>query len=173
MILYILYNKSGGIASMAKRHGGMTVKDVAARIAPTADDVPSVIAQVRHWTRAGLLKPVDRLHTGTGRWRRYSDDTIYMAALLARLSNLGITVGVLGHFVTWVYVKRSEDTHWQKCWDLAVRGNGDVFLSAAIGVIGYGTYTTQMKISTRKPDVLLSEPLSIVINLSAVFGAVR
>ena len=46
--------------------------------------------RIRHWTREGLLLPVNQHHAGTGRRRRYSPDTSYEAAVLNALASSGL-----------------------------------------------------------------------------------
>lgn len=109
---------------MVKRHGGLTVKDVAARISPTPDDVPSVIAQIRHWTREGLLKPTDRLRTGTGRWRRYSEESVYFAAVIHSLTQIGWTTGPLQDAMVMLrlQITTTRNTDGDSPWDDAIVG---------------------------------------------------
>jgi len=48
----------------------------------TAEEASRLTRLVRHWTSMDLLKPEGAKHTGTGRSREYSADTICRAAVL-------------------------------------------------------------------------------------------
>jgi hypothetical protein len=60
-----------------------SVGEVAARIARSDDpgEIALITRQLRHWTALGLLTPVEGLHTGSGRHRRYDRRGLFVAAV--------------------------------------------------------------------------------------------
>jgi hypothetical protein len=69
----------------------LTVGQIVEQVGPVAPDAAAAMSErIRHWTREGLLLPVNQQHGGTGRHRRYSADTSYEAAVLNALANAGL-----------------------------------------------------------------------------------
>jgi hypothetical protein len=69
----------------------LTVGQIVEQLGAVASDSAAAISErIRHWTREGLLIPVDQHHAGTGRHRRYSSDISYEAAVLNSLANAGL-----------------------------------------------------------------------------------
>ena len=54
----------------------LRLRDLAEKIAPSAEDLPSTIERIRHWTREGLLTPVGERNPGTGHKRRYDEEAV-------------------------------------------------------------------------------------------------
>jgi DNA-binding transcriptional MerR regulator len=67
---------------------------LAEQLAPIApNDVDATMQQIRHWTREGLLIPLQHLHSGPGMHREYHpEDTRYEAAVLSVVANLGLPI---------------------------------------------------------------------------------
>jgi hypothetical protein len=69
----------------------LTVGQIVEQLGPVTPDAAAAMSErIRHWTREGLLLPVNQHHAGTGRHRRYSADTSYEAAVLDALANAGL-----------------------------------------------------------------------------------
>ena len=68
----------------------LTVGQIVEQLGPVAPDASAMSERVRHWTREGLLLPVNSHHAGTGRHRRYSPDAGYEAAVLNALATAGL-----------------------------------------------------------------------------------
>jgi hypothetical protein len=69
----------------------LTVGEIVEQLGPlTPDQAAALSERIRHWTREGLLVPIDQHHAGTGRHRRYSIDTSYEAAVLNALASAGL-----------------------------------------------------------------------------------
>jgi DNA-binding transcriptional MerR regulator len=78
----------------------LTVGQIAEQLGAVAPDSAAAISErIRHWTREGLLVPVDQHHAGTGRHRRYSSDISYEAAVLNSLADAGL------HLVSRPYIQ--------------------------------------------------------------------
>jgi DNA-binding transcriptional MerR regulator len=72
---------------------GLTIRGLAERLAPIAPDTDATMQQIRHWTREGLLFPIqDTLHSGPGVHRVYNDDAVYEAAVLSVVANAGLPI---------------------------------------------------------------------------------
>jgi hypothetical protein len=66
------------------------VSDLAAIAGMPEPMLPLMIERVRHWTREGLLEPVDTLLTGTGHHRRYPEEAAFSVLVLNTLANFGV-----------------------------------------------------------------------------------
>jgi DNA-binding transcriptional MerR regulator len=70
-----------------------TIHGLAKRLAQIAPDVDATVQQIRHWTREGLLLPIqDTLHSGTGVHRVYNNDAVYEGAILSVIANAGLPI---------------------------------------------------------------------------------
>jgi hypothetical protein len=52
--------------------------------------MPLMSERIRHWTREGLLEPVDTLLTGTGHHRRFGPDAAFNVLVLNVLADFGV-----------------------------------------------------------------------------------
>jgi len=77
----------------------LTVGQIVEQLSAVAPDPAAISERIRHWTREGILVPVDQHHAGTGRHRRYTSDTGYEAAVLNSLANAGL------HLVSRPYIQ--------------------------------------------------------------------
>jgi len=77
----------------------LTVGQIVQQLGLVAPDPAASSERIRHWTREGLLVPVDQHHAGTGRHRRYSLDAAYEAAILNALASAGL------HLVSRPYIQ--------------------------------------------------------------------
>jgi hypothetical protein len=68
----------------------LTVCQIVEQLRPVAPDATAMKERLRHWTREGLLLPVNQHHAGTGRHRRYGSDASYEAAILNALATCGL-----------------------------------------------------------------------------------
>jgi hypothetical protein len=79
------------VGSPEFKAASLTVRRIVEQLSPVVPDAAAAMSErIRHWTREGLLLPIDQHHAGTGRHRRYSPDTSYDAAVLNALANAGI-----------------------------------------------------------------------------------
>lgn len=77
----------------------LSVGDIAERLGSLAPDATATVERLRHWTREGLLAPVDQ-HRGTGKHRRYKENVTFDAAVLTALADAGLQI-------TRPYVRRA------------------------------------------------------------------
>ena len=109
----------------------LTVSELAERVAPAGDKaaIERITRQLRHWTLNQVLEPVGGLHTGPGRHRRYSAKSVYMAALIVELSDMGFPIGLLSAVIKGVKFSftdpRRDDL---RLWRRAIEGKGQVLL---------------------------------------------
>jgi DNA-binding transcriptional MerR regulator len=98
------------------RPGDKTLKvsDIAEALAPIAPDVEGTIQRIRHWTREGLMLPVDVMHEGPGKHRQYAADAVYDAAVLQVMTNAGLSVNSVRHLVEALKRIRSQIPKWKK-----------------------------------------------------------
>jgi DNA-binding transcriptional MerR regulator len=72
---------------------GLTVSDIAARLAPIAPNLHNTVQRLRHWGREGVLRPIESsAHAGPGVHRLYPDAVLYSAAFLCVLTTAGLPV---------------------------------------------------------------------------------
>jgi hypothetical protein len=65
----------------------LTASDIARRIQRPGEDLRVAIDRLRHWTKAGLLKPIGDAHPGTGRPKQYSKQAAVRATIVQALSD--------------------------------------------------------------------------------------
>ena len=120
---------------------GFRIAEIAERVALSGDDledVARVAEQCRYWTREGVLTPVTPKHSGSGRWRRYSTEQVYITAILAELARIGMNIGGMKRVVGWLSLKDIDDPLGDRItagdedaselWSAAINGKRNIFL---------------------------------------------
>ena len=91
----------------------------------TVEEASRLTRHLRHWTSMDLLKTEGKKHTGTGRSREYSADTIRRAAVLVELARWRVPMTVLADaFATFTDDSEAE---WEKA--VADDVDGPVYLT--------------------------------------------
>lgn len=72
-----------------------TVAGLAKSIASPKQSEVEIIRMLRHYSGEALLMPTGDVNTGTGRARLYPNDAPLRAAILLRLNQFGVPIGVL------------------------------------------------------------------------------
>ena len=170
----------------------LTVSEIAERVAPAGDKatVERITRQLRHWTLSHVIEPVGGLHTGPGRHRRYSGDSIYMAAVMVELSNMGFPVGVLHAAATSIKFgvlnpptmglgrKRLPKSELPGLWRRAIAGEGLILmhLSPEFGDEegfpenwGFGLIDASEGIDFASSD----HTTTVMVNLTKLFAPLR
>jgi DNA-binding transcriptional MerR regulator len=80
-----------------------------------------------YWTRRGYLKP-DGNGLGSGYWRRWPDDELAVAALMARLVGAGLVLDVAAK-IARAAIESGQLTHYVLLADA-------VYLSVVVDVVG-------------------------------------
>ena len=70
----------------------VTISRLAASVASIAPDQAATTQQIRHWTREGMLPPVQHQHSGPGKHREYDPDARFEVAVLSLFNDLGLPV---------------------------------------------------------------------------------
>lgn len=71
----------------------VTISGLATALAPIAPDQAATVQQLRHWTREGMLPPVEHPHSGPGKHREYAHpDAVYDAAILYLFNDMGLPI---------------------------------------------------------------------------------
>jgi len=89
----------------------------------SSEEAARLTRHIRHWTTMDLLKPEGKKHTGTGRSREYSADTIYRAAVLVELARYRVPITVLADAFS-----RFTDGNEVE-WEEAIIDRGPVYLA--------------------------------------------
>ena len=150
----------------------VTVSDLAEALAPIAPDVAGTIQRIRHWTREGVLRPIEFAHGGPGKHRRYSPAAIYSAAVLHVTTIAGLPVSqsrFLSQLMQWTDEFAMQ---WIRAHDrgLIVKSGR---LTVAVTAQG------EIRVERREPtdanasDVVLAIAVDLVKIFSQVDQAVR
>ena len=75
----------------------LTARDVARRIASSldSDEIARTAQRVKHYARDGLIYADDGGGEGPGRYRRYSDYSVFNAALVQEMKLSGVPAGAI------------------------------------------------------------------------------
>jgi DNA-binding transcriptional MerR regulator len=149
----------------------LTVGQIVEQLGPVAPDAAAMSERIRHWTREGLLLPVNQHHAGTGRHRGYSPDAVYEAAILNALATAGL------HLVSrpYVHAALSQARAALKKWQEARRAGRKlplfflVILHDMTRIGGEPTASIHEGIVKQDPTA----EMAIVLNLSQLFLRVR
>jgi DNA-binding transcriptional MerR regulator len=85
----------------------LTAGDVAKRIAPEvdSDELARTAQRVKHYARDGLIYVEDGGGEGPGRYRRYSDHSVFQAALVQEMKLSGVPVKAIRNAISKMYEK--------------------------------------------------------------------
>jgi DNA-binding transcriptional MerR regulator len=145
----------------------LTVGQIVEQLGPVAPDPAATSERIRHWTREGLLLPIDQHHAGTGRHRRYSPDASYEAAILNALANAGLQLVSRPYIQAALTQARAALKRWRQA-----RSAGQKLPSFSLvishDVEGIGAEPT----ATVHEGIVKQDPtaeIMIVVNLSRLF----
>jgi hypothetical protein len=138
----------------------LSVGDIAKRLGKLASSESAAIERARHWTREGLLLPIDQHHAGTGKHRRYPADSEYDLAILYALANAGLPNVSLPYVQAALTQSRSALSKWRKA-------PGRSFFLVITHYIDQARKPTANISNSIKHDP--DAALEIVINLSPLF----
>ena len=142
---------------------------------PTEDRRPTWIRRCQLWADAGILPMPTPQPNRSGRRRRvYREDGVPLAAVLLRLSDLGVEASLL----EWISTALQEDSkgrgRFARFWKAALQGNRStayISFSPEAGRATYG-YDEQEFGLQAWTSTLADEP-AIFLDLVAVFAEVR
>ena len=156
----------------------ITVKDVARKIAPSANgqSIGRLVEQVRYWTRLDLLEVAGPKHAGTGRWRVYPETEVLIASVLAELSDYHVSIEIMRGVVNSLreYFTQRDRKNWMhKQIQAALVGDRIVYMALSfretkeVTIVTYGSDLSNIFSNSNDPRS------SIVLNLTKIFGGVR
>jgi hypothetical protein len=142
---------------------------------PTEYHKPTWIRRCQLWPDAGILPTPTPQPNRNGRKRRlYREDTVPLAAVLLRLSDLGIETG----FLKWISTNLQNNTkgrgRFARFWQDALKGHRSTsYISFSIkdGNYSYSYDDKEFGLGAWTPT-LVDQP-AIFLNLAAVFVEVR
>jgi hypothetical protein len=142
---------------------GLTVSDIAARLAPIAPNLHNTVQRLRHWGREGVLRPIESTHAGPGIHRLYADWVIYSAAFLWVLTTAGLPVSHSRFLKTVMPEVDSAAAQWH-----AARQKGQTakFARLVIGMTAAG------EIRTGGLKDLRNAALTLEFDLAKIFAQV-
>jgi len=155
---------------------GLTVSDLVDRANPPNPAVHELwLNRGRYWSAHGILPTLGRAHKGTGRHRRFDEETVFLAAVLFRLASRPISViSAIAHTIrrdlndrtesrskdAWAAAKRGEDQHLAIFHTDAEIEGGPVFL--------------QIETFGEKVETTVQLPVEVsFLNIGAIFRAMR
>ena len=100
--------KRSGLTKIADDVPRLTAGDVAQRIAPSldnSDELARTAQRVKHYARDGLIHVEGGGGEGPGRYRRYSDHSVFQAALVQEMKLSGVPVAAIRNAVSKMYEK--------------------------------------------------------------------
>ena len=149
----------------------ITVGEIVKQLGPVAPDAAAMSERIRHWTREGLLLPLNQHHAGTGRHRRYGPDAAYEAATLNALATAGLQLVSRPYIHSALSQARAALQKWQEA-----RSAGHklplffLVISHDVTRIG-GEPTASIHEGIAKQNPIAE--IAIVLNLSQLFLRVR
>ena len=110
-----------------------SVKEMARILADSdeSEEYRRVYRQIRYWTEKDNLPPDSAANPGTGVSLEYDEDSLYHAAILQELSNIGVAQPAL-----MVLASQLTDVYDTKAWRNAKSGKDPVYLTGLFGPSG-------------------------------------
>jgi DNA-binding transcriptional MerR regulator len=142
----------------------LTVGEIAERLSPIAPDTAATIQRIRHWTREQMLVPIDQHHEGTGKHRRYAENTVYDAAILHAVTSAGLHVATQRYLIDALSFASRQLPQWKESMRLGHKPR--LFLT----ISKTGEARPELKIASK-----VDEPtgdLTIIIDLGKLFARV-
>ena len=145
----------------------LTVGQIVEQLGPIAPDAAAMSERIRHWTREGLLIPVNQYHAGTGRHRRYSSHATYEAAILNALATAGLQLVSRPYIQPALSQARAALRKWQEAKSAGHKL--PLFFLVILHESGEPTASIREGIMKHDPNA----EVMIVVNLSRLFLRVR
>ena len=146
----------------------LTVGEIAQQLHTIAPDTTATIERIRHWTREHLLLPVDQHHAGTGKHRRYTEESISDSAILTVLANAGLPIVTQEYLRSALPLARGALRKWVKA--RSKNQHLSLFLEISQVPSKTGGPTVSIHEGAVKHDPTAT--LSLTINLSQIFARV-
>jgi DNA-binding transcriptional MerR regulator len=141
----------------------LTVGEIAEQLRQLEPDVKATTERLRHWTREGLLAPVQNNHAGTGKHRRYELSSKYDAAVLSVIAKAGLHITAHRYLLRGLALVRRALQKWK-----AAKSGGGLFLEISHTEAGSPTITIHEGTVTPNPTARLS----MLLNLTQIFSKI-
>jgi DNA-binding transcriptional MerR regulator len=141
----------------------LTVGQIAERLRALASGTASTAERIRHWTREGLLAPMENHHAGTGKHREYDASSVYDAAVLSVIADAGLHITAHRYLLRGLALVRRALQKWK-----AAKSGGGLFLEISHTEAGSPTITIHEGTVTPNPTARLS----MLLNLTQIFSKV-
>lgn len=136
------------------------------------------LRRIRHWSTMDILPPAPASRDGTGHHRRYDDEDVYIAAVLLRVADLGISIAITRDIATVLRQPGSADgDNFAECWRQAKAGKPHIYLVIWIASDGWvfveGVSPEQGGLGA--VDLLLDpdDAPTVILSLSKIFARIR
>ncbi len=143
----------------------MTAKELARRICRSERDIGTVLERVRHWTKSGLLHPVER-RPGKGNSRLFDESALAEAAVLNALAGIS-GIPILGRqLLLALAIAREAAGQWtagdhRQRWLELVWVTSKSFSAKCVPYLHVEALTPQA-----------GTDASVILNLSSIFARV-
>jgi hypothetical protein len=110
----------------------ISLKELVDRVTPAGVDRAVVERRIRHWTGHGILPTEGAAFPGQGKSRKYSEEIIYLAAVLNELAKYGIPLaGIAAAYaaISFIYIRPAQVSDFVTHWERAKSQTGPVLLS--------------------------------------------
>jgi len=137
------------------------------RICTHSADAATISERIKHWTRGGLLRPLDHRHPGSGRHRQFEWATVIDAAVLNVLSDDGLHVLGREDILLALMEARAAYDDWEK------NKKPDPYFLIFVSIKGKPFKARSCYWLKGKIKLCESAASSIVVNLSQIFARLR
>jgi hypothetical protein len=150
----------------------LSVAQLVDRTAPPTEYHRSLwLRRAQHWSGLGIL-PTARPQDGSRKRRLYREETVYLAAVLLRLSGFGIETSILEWISTHLQQISRGRGRFARFWRDAIQGNRQIaYISISLSFEGQSFHYYNGLTDAVTP-ALRDEP-AIFLNLAGVFEEVR
>jgi DNA-binding transcriptional MerR regulator len=152
----------------------LTVSELIDCCSPPTEERRSVwLRRARDWSNVGLLPASAQEHEGSGRHRRYRHDTVYLASVLLRMADLGVSIGDLARISDLIRTpgRTTSGQRFKAFWEAAKTHSSLQPAYIAIAP-GHGTANTQY-ITSFGPIHVLEDRSWAMLNLTQTFRALK
>jgi len=159
----------------------LTISDLVDCAGPPNEAIRSAwLRRARYYAQNGLLSTDGPLHAGSGKHRRFSEETAFLAALLFRLGSAGLPLPVLAavaHSIK-IELKDPSSSLFKDAWEAAKTGQdvhlGLRFSDPEANPVGMPTFVRLEVLGDKLDDPKVTGPVPLhVVYLGQVFAPVR
>jgi hypothetical protein len=139
------------------------------------------LRRARHWSTMGILPSAPASRDGTGHHRLYEEKAIYIAAVLLRIADLGVSVNVTRDVAKALQLQRSGTDFgkgFPQCWRQAVAGKppGNYYLVIWIthdGFVYVDGIGPEQDLGSLPALIEPDDAPVVVLSLTQIFAMVR